>query len=570
MLDTRAMNALQPEPAAGYTFGRFVLRRRERLLLLDGAPVELGSRAVEVLLALVEADGALLTKGALMDRVWPDTAVEENNLQVQISALRRALGPDRDWIATVPGRGYRFTGPVEVQSDEEVATAAPKATLHLPSGQAAPPMSVLILPFAARGADPTQGWFADSVTDSLTTDLARALPPGSAVIAQTSADAYRGHAADVRAIGREQGVRYVVEGSVLLTDDWVRINAQLIATDTGAHLWAERFDTPRQDVLQVQDEIVGRLARTAGLQMIGAEARRAEQADHERPGEGTAQDYALRAHAAASQGKMTRNSAEAACALYTRALERDSGDADALAGLACVQVSRVMNGYLDAGWRTVCNEAQTREAQLAEAEKTLARALAAAPGHFKALKGRAVLLRARGRFADAIAVTEALRAQNPGDPGTLRETGLNLLYLGRANEAVAWLQRADALAPGDPIRWTWLLGLGRALIHLGRDAEAVTVLRLAVVSNPAFALSHALLAAALALTSEDAAARAAIAEFRRAEPDMPVEVLARRSAVPFEATDPLYRSRNARVLEGLRRAASLLAPQPGAPELVAA
>ena len=559
MLDAYAATvaATQLEPAS-FAFGRFVLRRRERLLLRDGEPVELGSRAVEVLLALVQADGMLLTKDALLDRVWPGVVVEENNLQVQVSALRRVLGPDRDWIATIPGRGYRFAGPVTPVADD--TTSVPIAALCLPPEKAGPPpLSVLVLPFAGHGGDPTRGWFADGVTDSLTTDLARTLPPGSAVAAQVSADAYKGHGADVRAIGREQGVRYVLEGSVLLAEERVRVNAQLVETETGTHLWAERFDTPRQDVLQVQDEIVGRLARTAGMQMIGAEARRAEQADHERPGEGTAQDYALRAHAAASQGKMTRGSAEAACALYARALERDPGDADALAGLACVQISRVMNGYLDAGQRTVRDEMQLREAQLTEAEGILARALAAAPGHFKALKSRAVLLRARGRFADAIALAEMLRAQNPGDPGTLREIGLNLLYLGRAEEAVAWLRRADALAPGDPIRWTWLLGLGRALIHLGRDAEAVDALRLAVASNPDFALSHALLAATLALVGEDASAWVAMAEFRRAEPDTPLDVLARLCAVPFEATDPHYQTRNARVLEGLRRAAGLAA-----------
>ena len=549
MPDTHILSALQPEPA-GFAFGRFVLRRREHLLFLDGMPVELGSRAVEVLLALVEADGALLTKGALLDRVWPDVAVEENNLQVQVSALRRALGPDgRDWIATVPGRGYRFTGPATALEEGGTTPAAP-----VPGTAGPPPLSLLVLPFAGRGGDPAQGWFAAAVTDSLTTDLARALPPGSAVAAQASADMYKDHPSDVREIGREQGVRYVLEGSVLLADDRVRVNAQLIAAETGAHLWADRFDTPRRDALQDQDEIVGRLSRSVGLQMIGAEARRAAQAEQEHPGEGTAGDYALRAHAAANEGMMTRGSIEAACALYALALERDPGDANALAGLACVRVSQVMNGYLDAG-RTVRDEAQAREMHLAEAEETLARALAVAPGHFKALKGRAVLLRARGRFADALAVAEALRTQNPGDPGTSREIGLNLLYLGQAAEAVDWFRRADALAPGDPIRWTWLLGLGRALMQLGRDAEAVDALRLAVASNPGFALLHGLLAAALALAGDDAQAQAAMAEFRRAEPAMALDVLAQRSSVPFEVTDPLYQARNARVLEGLRRAA---------------
>jgi len=556
MLDNRAeLAALQPEPA-GFAFGRFVLRRRERLLLLDGAPIGLGSRAVEVLLALVEADGALLTKGALLDRVWPDVAVEENNLQVHVSALRRALGPDcRDWIATVAGRGYRFTGPVAALSDGEADAATPRSSEEAEL----PPLSVLVLPFAGRGGDLSGDWFAAGVTDSLTTDLARALPPGSAVVAQANADAYKVHAADVRAIGREQGVRYVLEGSVLLADERVRVNAQLVAADTGVHLWTDRFDKPRRDVLQVQDEIVGRLARSVGLQMIDAEALRAERAEHERPGEVSAQDYVLRARAAASRRMMTRDGIEAVCVLYARALELEPGNADALAGIACARVHQVVEGYLEAG-RTVRDEAQAREASLAEAEEKLSRALAAAPGHFAGMKGRAALLRARGAFADAIAAAEAILAHDPSDLMAHREIALGLLYLGRA-EAVAWFRRADALAPGDDrMRWTWLQGLGRALIQLGRDTEAVDALRLAVASNPTFALSHALLAAALALAGEDAAARAAMAEFRRAEPDTPVEALARRAAVPFEATDPLYKSRNARVLDGLRLAAALAAP----------
>jgi DNA-binding winged helix-turn-helix (wHTH) protein len=143
ILDSQNLTNSQAEPA-GYAFGRFVLRRRERLLLRDGAPVELGSRAVEVLLALVEADGALLGKDALMDRVWPGVAVEENNLQVQVSALRRALGPQgRDWIATVPGRGYRFTGPLAALPPDGAA-AAPAARPPT-KGAVAKPLSLLIL-----------------------------------------------------------------------------------------------------------------------------------------------------------------------------------------------------------------------------------------------------------------------------------------------------------------------------------------------------------------------------------------------------------------------------------------
>ena len=145
-------------------FGRFVLQMRERRLLADGMPVELGSRALDVLAVLAESGGGLLTKSMIMDLVWPDVAVEENNLQVQISNLRRVFGTDRGWIVTIPGRGYGFTAPVD---------AAPQAG----AAKTARPLSVLVLPFAARGSDPALDWFVDGVTDSLTTDLAHAVPP---------------------------------------------------------------------------------------------------------------------------------------------------------------------------------------------------------------------------------------------------------------------------------------------------------------------------------------------------------------------------------------------------------
>ena len=574
MLDTHTFAALPHEPApAAYAFGRFVLRRRERLLLADGAPVELGSRAVEVLLALVEADGALLTKGALLDRVWPGVVVEENNVQVQVSAVRRTLGPEgRGWVATVPGRGYRFTGPVAALPPDGETVAVPAPPARPPEAPEPLPLSVLVLPFAGRGADPAGGWFADALTDGLTTELARALPPGvgGAVAAQASADTYRGHGVDVRAIGRAQGVRYVVEGSVLLAGERVRVNAQLVAADTGAHLWAERFDKACRrphgnggdddgGVLQLQDTIVGRISRAVGLQMVDAEARRAERAEHEHPGRAVeALDYVLRARALVVRGTMTREAIEAACALYARALARDPENADALAGIACLRAHQVVKGYLDETGQTVRDEAEAREAALAEAEKKLARALAIAPGHTGALMGRAMLLRARGLFADAVAAAEAVLARSPGELLAHKEIGLSLLCLGRAEEAVARFERADALAPGDdPARWTWLHGLGRALLQLGRDAEAADALRRAVAGNPTFAHAHALLAAALALAGEEAPARAAMAQFRRMEPDTPLDALAQRCASPFGATDPLYKARNRRVLEGLRRAAAM-------------
>lgn len=243
-------------------FGRFELQLHEHRLLADGEVLEIGSRAFDVLALLVESGGALLSKATMMDGVWPDVAVEENNLQVQISNLRRALGEDRGWIVTVPGRGYRFTAPVEMVQP-----------LH--RDEATRPFSVLVLPFVARGSDPTLDWFVDGITDSLTTDLVHAVPHCS-VVAHATAAQYKCQPVDVREIGRAQQVRFVLEGTVLMAERHVRVNAQLIETESGASLWSERFDQARGDVLRVQDEIVMRLSRMAGVQMVAAETERAE------------------------------------------------------------------------------------------------------------------------------------------------------------------------------------------------------------------------------------------------------------------------------------------------------
>jgi TolB-like protein len=244
-------------------FGPFTLDLRSRQLLRDGRPIELGARAVDVLATLIEADGELVTKDMLMDRVWPGITVGENNLQVQVSALRKALGEERELIQTVPGRGYRFAGVLRATG----LSPAPEAEALPRCGR----LSVMVLPFANLNEDPSLDYFVDGVTDSLITDLSRVLP-GSYVISRSTAFTFKGVALDTRRIGKELGVRYVLAGSIMLTGDQVRVNAQLIDAKTDTHLWAERFDKPRADVLTVQDEIVARLARSVRGEMLRSAA----------------------------------------------------------------------------------------------------------------------------------------------------------------------------------------------------------------------------------------------------------------------------------------------------------
>lgn len=301
-----------------YGFGRFVLHGRARQFLADGEPIALGSRAFEVLLMLVEAAGDLVTKGDILDHAWSGVVVEENNLQVQISTLRRVLGPDRHWIVTITGRGYRFTAPVIALSHEyATASHAPAQTYGdaprpMTAKRKPPGLSILVLPLVNHCDDPALDWFTGSMTDSLMTDLARALP-SCTVFAHTPASTELGQPLNVREIASAYDVRYVLKGSMLLAGEYIRVNAQLIEAESGAHVWAERFDQLRLGALQTQDEIVGRLSRSAGLQMVACEARRAKQDEHERPDSVTALDFVLRGHAAATQPMMTRHGIAAAC-----------------------------------------------------------------------------------------------------------------------------------------------------------------------------------------------------------------------------------------------------------------
>jgi tetratricopeptide (TPR) repeat protein len=345
----------------------------------------------------------------------------------------------------------------------------------------------------------------------------------------------------IRRIGDELRVRYVVEGSVVADAASLRVNVQLVDALTDEHLWAERFDKERRDVLQVQDEIVARLSRNVGFELLQNEAERARR----RSDEGAdAADLVMRGNALAADISRKERATEAVD-LFTRALARDPDNVEAMVGIAATRIYQLVNQY----------QIEDRDRLLDEAEALINRAVELARDHIGVLKARAVLLRARGRFVDAIVADKSVIAQNPGEPTAYRELGLNHLYLGQAQGAADWFRRADTIAPRDRVRWTWLQGLGRALIQLGQDAEAVEVLRLAVHSNPHFAAGRVYLAAAEALAGNIDHARLHLAKLEELDPGMTIRrFVEERASVPPNTVSPAYLRGNERMLEGLRRA----------------
>ena len=293
------------------------------------APVEIGSRALEVLRVLVARPGDLLSRHEIMVAAWPGMVIDDNNLTIQIATLRRALDRGRtndSCIQTIPGRGYRFVAPVtRVESSDRPLRPAPR-------------LSIVVLPFANIGSDLDQHNFVDGITEDLTTDLSRF--ENMFVISRNTAFAYRNTPIATRQIGRELGVRYALDGSVQRSGKQVRVTARLIDVAGDAHLWAERFDRDTRDLFALQNEITGRIANALNIELIAAEAARPSD-DADGP------DYILRGRAAGLR-PASRGAHAEQIGMYEQALALDPRSVEAQSLLADALAHRVLDRLTDA------------------------------------------------------------------------------------------------------------------------------------------------------------------------------------------------------------------------------
>jgi adenylate cyclase len=472
----------------------------------------------------------------VIDLTWfnPETKQEAaaQKLGLSFSTYRRNLTAATDRLTE-----WLWRREQELQAKD----ASPEASGDLSdrSPAARPRLSLVVLPFLNLTKDAGVDYIVDGIVDSLITDLSSNLP-GSFIISRSTSFTYKDHNVPVRQIGADLGVRYVLEGSILVDATRLRVNAQLIDAEMDVHLWAERFDKPRAEILQVHDEIVGRLARSVGIHLVRSAAERGRSG----PNGADAMDLVLRARALITDAKRKEITA-AAVDLFHQAMELDPGCVDAMVGIALARIYAVVNLY----------ELDDREVLLDEAEALIARAARSAPDHYEMLKARALLLRARGRFREAIVAIDAMIARNPAEPTAYKEVGLNNLYLGHTRRAIEWFHRADLIAPRDPERWTWLQGLGRAQMQLGDDAAAVASLSKALECNPGHVRGKAMLAAAYALAGDIPTAQQRLREYRALEPQMTVRRFAdERSSVPPDAVSKVYLTESDRILLGLRLA----------------
>jgi adenylate cyclase len=411
------------------------------------------------------------------------------------------------------------------------AAAAPRV-----EQPAAPSLSIVVLPFANLSNDPDQEYFADGITEDLTTDLSRI--PQSFVIARNTAFSYKGKPLDVRQIGRELGVRYALEGSVRRVGEQVRVNVQLLDAETGAHLWADRFDTDRASLADAQNEIAGRLARILNLQLVAAAARRIER---QRPADPDARDLEMRGWAAYYRPR-TPAAMEESRQLFARALEIDPRSVDAMTGVALNLLH-----FVAGGWSKSPREDEARAAQL------LAAALERDADHVLARVAMGLLRRSQNRLAEAQVELEMAVAIDRNNAEALRLLATALLFLGEPEAAIPHLERAIRLNPRDPNLSGYLWPLGQCRLLLGQVEEAIALLRKACAALPGDYFVHLSLAGALGLRGDLEEARAALAEALRLKPE--VDSLAKyRALTPWIGNPRHWALREKTLNEGLRRA----------------
>ena len=416
----------------------------------------------------------------------------------------------------------------------QAATARPAAaeTASAAPGHA-PRASIVVMPFANLSDDPEQQYFADGITGNLTTDLSRI--PDMLVISRNTAFTYRNKPVDTKQIGRELGVRYVLEGEVQRAGTQVRVNAQLIDADTDVHLWAERFTGDAGDLFALQDEITNRIAVALDLELVGAEASRpVENRD--------AQDYVMRGRAARLKPPSRESRAEA-IAMFEMALALDPESIAAQSWLAIELTARALDLMTD-----------TPAADIARAAGLAERASAEAPRQTVTHFARAQVLRAQHRYGDAINEYETVLALSRNWAHAYSHLGWCKFMTGLVDALIPAQEQAIRLSPRDPQIGLFYSRIGRAQLLQSHLDEAIVWLERARNATPAAAIFRSFLASAYALKGHTVNAAAELAEARRLVGDDRYSSIARLRGVETGGAPKIRSLVETTYFAGLRKA----------------
>lgn len=509
-----------------YRFDRFEIVPSARQLLDEGALVNLGARAFDVLHCLVENAERIVAKDELIDRVWPGLVVTENNLSVQVSALRRLLGPQA--LVNVPGRGYQFMLPVQQLAQGVTATDTPPAvppvtedvvarnrrkeqsrrkgdpaveeqgitSIINPVGLSLPDKpSIAVLPFLNLSSDPQQDYFADAISEDITTELSRF--KALFVIARNSAFSYKGRAVDVRTISKELGVHYVLEGSVRRAGDRVRVTAQLIDAFSGNHLWAEKYDRVLEDVFDVQEEVTQSIVGAMAPQIHAAEQNLAKRL---RPGNLKAHDLAMRANAN-SNDAIRRNDP----VMWQQALDeaRAAVAMDATSVLALTVIAELNARYIGAPQF----EEQDLSVPWKEGVAAAGQAIDLDPVTSPAYRWMGFLLALGGFYDEGRTMARRGVELNPNDAIAWSNLAFVEVWSSHPEEALAHQAQAVRLSPRDPNQYLFNCCRSLACFELKDYAQAMVYARMAAGAAPNSPAPQVVLAIAAVGAGELAVAR---------------------------------------------------------------
>ncbi|TLZ42890.1 MAG: tetratricopeptide repeat protein [Gammaproteobacteria bacterium] len=545
---------------AGYEFRQYRLDTRARLLLRNGERVVLTPKAVDLLIALVEAQGQTVDKQELLRRVWPDTVVEEGSLSSHIFQLRRALGEGaggQRFIETIPKRGYRFVSPCA-----QLGSSAPTAGVGR--------LMLVVLPFENLSGGRKHDYFSEGLTEEMISQLARLNPEQLGVIARTSAMQYKSTTKTPQQIGRELGVSHLLEGSVRRAGGRVRITAQLIRVSDATHLWAEGYERELHDILALQAQVARAIAREIQITLTVRADRRLNRVAALDPG----------AHEAYLRGRhlwnlRTEEGMRKSIAQYEEAIRLQPDYPMVYAGLADSYVMLACRGMVPAkdslrNAKAAGRKALELDGELGEAHGSLAhvrlhdwdweglerdfqRAIDLHPALPIVYYWYGEYLMSMGRPQEAIAMTRRGQQSDPLSPVLGASLGM-ILYLARQyDEADTVLQRAHEI---DPNHFLPHMRLGLVRLQQHRSAEAIAEFKTAVALADHSTETLAALATAYAMAGKSGAARKLTAQLQASQ--------AEHYVLPYNIAK-IYAAAGARerALEWLERAY-----QEGNPDLI--